>query len=118
MDPREAMGSVVSMLLPIEKLKTPSPRGVPFEQEIHDYLSTNLRGYTVASGNISGHWRDRDGHDHYGEHREYKVAMPTVKTGIQNLQYFIATLAHDMQETCIYVEWRGEAYLIYGRPTQ
>jgi hypothetical protein len=114
MPPRESMGSVATMLLPIEKLKKPSPRGIPFEKEIHDYLATTFNGYTVASGNISGHWKDNTGHDHYGEHRQYRVALPPSKTARQTLEIFLADLAHEMHETCIYLEHAGEAFLIYA----
>jgi len=104
------------MLLPIEKLKQRSPRGIPFEHEIHDFLSTNLSGYTVASGNISGHWKDQAGVDYYGEHREYRVALPPSPTAQETLEVFLATLAHEMREACIYLEHRGESFLIYAAP--
>jgi hypothetical protein len=114
MPSRESLGSVAAMLLPIEKLKVSSPRGVPFEQEIHDFLSTNLNGYTVSSGNISGHWKDHSGHDYYGEHREYRVALPPSREAFQTLELFAATLAHEMREACIYIEYRGEALLVWA----
>ncbi|HUS37284.1 MAG TPA: hypothetical protein VM680_18200 [Verrucomicrobiae bacterium] len=114
MPPRESMGSVAAMLLPIDKLKKPSPRGVPFEREIHEFLSTNLNGYTVASGNISGYWKDNHGHEIYGEHREYRVALPPSQTARQTLEIFLGTLAHEMGEACIYLECGGEAFLIYA----
>lgn len=114
MPPRESLGSVAAMLLPIDKLKQPSPRGVPFEQEIHEFLSTTLNGYTVASGNIAGHWKDHSNRDYYGEHREYRVALPPSQAALQTLELFLATLAHDMREMCIYLEHGGEAYLIYA----
>ena len=110
------MGPVAAMLLPIEKLKQPSPRGVPFEREIHDFLSTNLNGYTVASGNISGYWKDHNGSNLYGEHREYRVALPPSKTARETLESFLGTLAYEMRETCIYMEHGGEAHLIYAAP--
>jgi hypothetical protein len=110
----EALGSVVAMLLPIEKLKQPSPRGVSFEQEIHEFLSTNLNGYTVASGNISGHWKDQTGRDYYGEHREYRVALPASPAAKESLELFLATLAREMHEACIYMERSGQAHLIYA----
>jgi hypothetical protein len=116
MPPRESMGPVAAMLLPIEKLKLSSPRGVPFEREIHEFLSTNLNGYTVSSGNISGHWKDHHGNDLYGEHREYRVALPPSATARQTLEIFLGTLAHEMQETCIYMEYGGEAFLVYAAP--
>ena len=111
---RELLGSVAAILLPIEKLKQPSPRGVPFEQEIHEFLFTNLNGYTVASGNISGHWKDHDGRDYYGEHREYRVALPPSPTAQHTLELFLATLAREMRESCIYLEHAGQSYLIYA----
>ena len=108
------MGLVAAMLLPIEKIKLPSPRGIPFEQEIHEFLSTNLNGYTVSSGNISGHWKDHHGQDLYGEHREYRVALPRAAAARETLELFLAALAHEMRETCIYLEYGGEAFLIYA----
>ena len=108
------MGAVATMLLPIEKLKKPSPRGVPFEKEIHDFLAITFNGYTVASGNISGHWKDNTARDHYGEHRQYRVALPPSPTARQSLETFLASLAHEMQENCIYLEYAGEAFLIYA----
>ena len=116
MPPRELMGPVAAMLLPIEKLKQPSPRGVPFEKEVHEFLSTNLNGYTVTSGSISGYWKDNHGHEIYGEHREYRVALPPSKTARQTVELFLGTLAHEMSETCIYLEIGGEATLIYATP--
>ncbi len=114
MQPRESLGPVAAILLPIEKLKRPSPRGIPFEREVHAFLSANSSGYTVASGNIAGHWRDRTGADHYGEHREYKVAASSSGSNFRSLEEFLATLARDMDESCIYVEWGGDALLIYA----
>jgi len=115
MEPRVSMGSVAAMLLPIEKLKRPSPRGVPFEEEIHEFLSENLNGYTVSSGNISGHWKDSGGHDFYGEHREYKVALPPSTAAVETLEVFLGSLVQEMGETCIYLERAGEAFLIYAK---
>lgn len=111
---RESMGSVAAMLLPIEKLKQLSPRGVPFEREIHEFLSMTLNGYTVASGNISGHWKDNTGRDHYGEHRQYQIALPYSSAARQTLEIFLSTLAREMGEVCIYMEHAGEAFLIYA----
>jgi hypothetical protein len=111
---REALGFVAAVLLPIEKLKARSPRGRPFEQEIHEFLLTNFNGYTVASGNISGHWKDDSGRDHYGEHREYRVAMPN-RTFSASLHVFLAGLGCEMEEECIYVEVASEIFLVYAR---
>jgi hypothetical protein len=111
---RGALGFVAAVLLPIEKLKGKSPRGLSFEQEIHDFLLTNFNGYTVSSGNISGHWKDDNGRDHYGEHREYRVALPS-RAFSASLDVFLAGLAWEMGEECIYVEVASEIFLVYQR---
>lgn len=113
---REPLGQVAVALLPIEKLKLKSSRGVQFEREIHDFLVTNFNGYTVSSGNISGHWKDDAGHVHYGEHRQYKVAL-SASVGIQSFEVFLADLAAEMGEECIYVELGREIFLIYRTET-
>lgn len=110
---RERLGQLAVALLPIEKLKLKSPRGVPFEREIHEFLVTNFNGYTVFSGNISGHWKDDHGHDHYGEHRQYTVAVGAQES-IQSFEVFLAEIAADMHEECIYVELGREIFLVYA----
>jgi hypothetical protein len=100
------------MLLPVEKLKKPSPRGIPFEKEIHDFLVTSHNGYTVSSGSFSGHWKDDSGHDHYGEHRQYNVAI-TGSESSATLEIFLADLAREIGEECIYLEVGREIFLIY-----
>jgi hypothetical protein len=110
---REPLGQLAVALLPIEKLKLKSPRGVPFEKEIHDFLVTNFNGYTVSSGNISGHWKDDHGHDHYGEHRQYKAALPATES-VRSFEVFLSEIAADMQEECIYVELGREIFLVYA----
>jgi len=112
----EALGQVAAALLPLEKLKLKSPRGLPFEREIHEFLVTNFNGYTVFSGNISGHWKDDAGHVHYGEHRQYKVALPGPDS-VASFEVFLAELAADMGENCIYIELSREIFLIYARRT-
>ena len=109
---RESLGQLAVALLPIEKLKLKSPRGVPFEKEIHEFLVTNFNGYTVSSGNISGHWKDDHGHDHYGEHRQYKVALPADES-VRSFEVFLAEIAADMDEDCIYMELGRDIFLIY-----
>lgn len=109
---RESLGQVAVALLPIEKLKRKSPRGIPFEREIHDFLVTNFNGYTVSSGNLSGHWKDDHDHDHYGEHRQYKVALAG-EASIHSFQLFLADIAAEMREECIYIELGREIFLVY-----
>ena len=108
---RESLGAIAVTLLPVEKIRRHSPRGVSFEQEIHEFLVTNFNGYTVSSGSISGHWKDDAGHDHYGEHRQYKVAATPESR--PSLEVFLADLARETDEDCIYLEFAGEIALIY-----
>jgi hypothetical protein len=110
---REYLGAMGLVLLPLQKLKNESPRGTKFELEVHDFLVENFNGYTVASGNISGHWKDSEGNDFYGEHREYRVALPESEA-IQSLESYIAILAREMAEECIYFELAGQTSLIYA----
>ena len=112
---RESLGQVAVALLPIEKLKLKSPRGVPFEREIHDFLVTSFNGYTVSSGNISGHWKDDTGHDHYGEHRQYKVAAGLPESA-RSFEVFLSGIAAEMHEECIYMEVGREIFLVYASP--
>jgi hypothetical protein len=108
----ESLGEMAVTLLPLHKLKLPSPRGAPFEKEIHEFLVTNFNGYTVSSGSTSGHWKDDAGRDHYGEHRQYKVAISAAESRA-SLEVFLADLAREMGEECIYMEVGREILLIY-----
>jgi hypothetical protein len=108
----EVLGEIAVTLLPVEKLKILSPRGNPFEKEIHDFLVTNFNGYTVSSGSISGHWKDDAGRDHYGEHRQYKVAVGAQQSRA-SLELFLADMAREMGEECIYLEVGREIFLVY-----
>ena len=108
---RESLGKVAVALLPVDKIKRRSPRGVAFEREVHDFLVTNFNGYTVSSGSISGHWKDDANHDHYGEHRQYKVEATL--EGRPSLEAFLADLAGELDEECIYFEFGREIFLIY-----
>jgi hypothetical protein len=114
---KEVLGPVGVALLPSEKIMLKSPRGESFEREIHQYLIARFNGYTVSSGNISGHWKDDQGRDHYGEHREYKVPLPT-PGHVRGFQIFLANLAAEMGEECIYVEMGSEISLIYRAEKQ
>lgn len=109
----DQLGQTGVILLPLEKLAQASPRGIPFEREVHEFLLINFNGYTVASGNISGHWSDEMGHDHAGQHRQYKVALPN-RDAIRSIEMFTATLARELGEQCIYFELAGQIYLIYA----
>jgi hypothetical protein len=114
---KDFLGKMALALLPIEKLKNKSRRGIPFEQEIHDFLSTTFNGYTALSGNTSGHWKDDRGRSFYGEHRAYKVAIPDEES-LAGFEVFLAGLAFELGEECIYMEIGAEILLIYAQEIQ
>ena len=109
---KESLGRLGILLLPSLKMKTVSPRGKTFEQEVHEFLIANFSGYTVASGNIAGFWKDSRGQQHYGEHLEYRVGFLT-EDRIPTLEQFIATLAAELDEKSIFWATGEDAWLIY-----
>ncbi len=99
-------------LLPSLKLKQRCSRGTSFEEVVHDFLLANYGGYTAAAGNIFGYWRDKTGREHYGEHREFKVGF-LGKDRIPELARFLAGIAREMGEECVYLETGEDAMLIF-----
>src|SRR5437762_6122548 len=97
-----SLGIAVVFLLPSLKLKEPSLRGPSIENRLHTFLMDNFGGYTAQAGNIFGYWREGEGRDSYGEHREFSVAAPdTSKHPL--LKEFLAQAARDLKEDCVYV---------------
>jgi hypothetical protein len=69
------LGTSVVFLLPSLKLKEPSLNGPSIENRLHAFLMENFGGYTAQAGNIFGYWREENGRDSYGEHREFSVGF-------------------------------------------
>lgn len=111
---KESLGRLGILLLPSLKMKTASPRGKSYEQEVHHFLVENFSGYTVASGNIAGFWKDSQGRQHYGEHQEYRVGFLS-EDKIPLLENYIAELAEDMGEESIFWATGEDAWLIYSK---
>jgi len=109
---KESLGRLGILLLPSLKMKGVSPRGKSYEQEVHDFLVENFSGYTVASGNIAGFWKDSQGRQHYGEHLEYRVGFLS-EDKIPLLENFIAELATRLDEKSIFWATGEDAWLIY-----
>jgi hypothetical protein len=114
--PAEEVGTVVEILLPSVKMKSLSPRGVPFEREFHQYLLHRFRGYTVASGSITGYWRRPGKSEECNEHREYRVAFKT-SAERSELEAYIAALTAQLDEESIFVTENGIARLIFRATT-
>ena len=112
----QSLGTKAAFLLPSLKLKGQREAGKAFEQEVHDFLLAHFDGYTAAAGNLFGYWKDRNGKDSYGEHREFTVALMK-DTQLPLLKGFLARLAREIKEDCIYLETGQTVTLIYGQST-
>lgn len=108
----QSLGTAVVFLLPSLRLKEPSPSGTTVENRLHTFLMDNFGGYTAQAGNIFGYWRDGLGRDSYGEHREFSVAFVD-DAKLPLLKEFVAKMAHELSEECIYLRAGAEASLIY-----
>jgi hypothetical protein len=109
----QRLGSTAVFLLPSLKLKEPVS-AASNETRVHAFLMENFGGYTAQAGNIFGYWRNDSGEDSYGEHREFSVAFANEsKAGL--LKEFLATLARELHEECIYLRLGDETSLIYPR---
>ena len=109
---KESLGMMVVFLLPSLKLKQRDRQGETLEDKIHNFLIKNFGGYTAASGNIFGYWKNKQGKEFYGEHKEYKVSFLD-QTKIPQLENFIATIGKEMQEKSIYLETGEHSWLLY-----
>lgn len=108
----QSLGTAVVFLLPSLKLKEPSLNGGTVENRLHTFLMDNFGGYTAQAGNIFGFWRDGRGHDSYGEHREFSVAF-VEDAKLPILKEFVAKMALELQEECIYLRAGQTASLVY-----
>ncbi len=111
---KQSLGRLGILLLPSLKMKGVSPRGKTYETEVHEFLVANFSGYTLASGNIAGFWKDSRGKQHYGEHLEYRVGVLSEKK-IPMLENYISQLAEEIGEESIFWETGEDAWLIYSR---
>lgn len=117
----ESLGTRALFLIPSVKVygKKYSKSGA-VATKIHTFLSQTFGGYTCASGNIYGYFMGVDDPFAYDEHREFRVAFVDDEAGtkLTNLQEFLAELAADIGEECIYLEVGGAALLVYPDPVE
>lgn len=111
---KESLGRLGILLLPSLKMKSVSSRGKTHEVEVHEFLIAHFSGYTLASGNIAGFWKDSQGRQHYGEHLEYRVGFQTEEK-IPMLEEFIANLAEEIEEESIFWATGEDTWLIYRK---
>ena len=109
----KALGKTVRFLLPSLKLKERCSSGETIEQSVHDFLVESFKGYTATSATVFGYWKDNQGTNSYGEHREFTVAL-SPDEGLSDLKDFLGRTALIMRESCLYFEVAGEAVLIYS----
>lgn len=115
----ESLGKRALFLIPSMKVfgMRDADSGHRMAKRIHDFLIANFTGFTMASGNICGYFEDNE----YDEHREYRVAIRDDAGGtkLRLLQEFLAGICAEIGEVCIYLEYGGEATLVYpGKPEQ
>jgi hypothetical protein len=116
MEPTErSLGTRVAFLLPSLKLKGRFDAHATFEQQIHRFLMETFNGYTAAAGNLFGYWKDEQGNDSYGEHRQFTIAIAD-DGGLPVLKRYLSELAAKLDEECIYLETGGSVSLIYRDP--
>ena len=111
----QSLGTAVVFLLPSLKLKEPALDGNSVERRLHTFLMGHFGGYTAQAGNIFGYWRDKAGNDSYGEHREFSVAF-VEDSKLPMLKEFVARMAEELEEECIYLRAGSKASLIYPAP--
>ena len=109
----ECAGRIAAFLVPSLKLKDRAASGLALEEKIHRFLLRRFGGYTATAGNIFGYWQDDQGQVSYGEHKEYKVALKDDRR-IHILRRFLAEVAAEMHEKCIYLEAGKEASFVYA----
>jgi hypothetical protein len=109
----EQLGIRATFLIPSVKVynKKYSKSGQSVAKAIHDFLKDNFGGYTCASGNIYGYFSSES--LEYDELREFRVALDDDPHKRDLLVRFLAELAGDIGEECIYLECDNSAILIY-----
>lgn len=111
-DSRQSLGDVFSVLLPSVKMKSFSVRGKLLDREFHEFLLTNFHGYTVASGNITGYWRQEgEKQETCNEHQEYQIALRN-RADRNRLEKHLRELRRELEEETIYCVFNGKAFLL------
>ena len=107
---RVSLGKPAMFLIPSAKMYDPARGNIA--ARIHQFLIATFGGYTAATGNIYGWWIAEGRRLHYGEHRVFTVAF-IGKERIPVLERFLADIARELDEDCLYLETGDDAWLIY-----
>lgn len=108
----EPLGRSANFYLPTGLLGTTMESGRTCEDEVNDFLTTNYGGFTKKSGANSGYWKDDDGKIYTGNMQHYQVAFEG-KERIKPLEEFLAYLAIQLKQICIFLETGEDAWLVY-----
>jgi len=109
---RVSLGRMAVFLLPSLKLKRTMKDGWTVEERIGKHLIDEYGGYTSSAGNTFGYWKDEAGEVGYSEHRVFTVSFEG-KERIASLEQFLAEIAVELGEKCIYLETGEDSWLIY-----
>ena len=109
---KEPLGHTATFLLPSLKLKRRESGGATVEERVHSFLLDHFAGYTAAAGNIFGYWKQPGGRESYGEHREFIVSILSGR-GMEDLEQFLAEIANEIGEDCIYLRVADQSWLVY-----
>jgi hypothetical protein len=111
---KEPLGRMAVFLIPSKKLKRVAQNlGGSIGKRIEKFLLEEYGGFTVSYTNSTGWWKAQDGTRHFDKHREYKVSFPG-KERIAKLDEFLAQIATEIGEECIYVETGEDSWLVYA----
>jgi len=109
----EKLGTPVMFLVPSVKVygRKYSKSRQSVAKTIHNFLNDQFGGYTCASGNIYGYFTSE--FTEYDELREFRVSFELHYDKWNTLCEFLANLAADIGEECIYIRNADRAFLIY-----
>lgn len=104
----QSLGRMAVFYIPSKKAREKN-----CDTEIRDFLLKEFGACTATLGNFCGWWKsDESGEMHYDEHIEFKVAF-VGKERIPILASFLAKVAKELNEECIYLETGEDAWLVY-----
>jgi hypothetical protein len=105
----QRLGEPALFLLPSLKLKQRAA-----EEQVHRFLIETFGGYTAAAGNIFGYWVDSEGHQSYGEHRQFMVALDGMEKR-HMLSEFLARIARELEEESILLQTGNTVSLVWAQ---
>lgn len=113
------LGNEVQFLLPSLKLRERDLMNVSPVDQLEKFLVANYAAFTAHTGNIEGNWKDESGKEIVGEHRLYSVAFDVNdQQRFDLLMDYLAKLAVQLGERCIYYAIGRPAFLVYPLPPE